>query len=892
MPAQFVSFPRRFIRPPVSSSAILNPAALDALDAALATPLTLVFGPVGLGKTTVLASWLERSKAKHIISVWHRAETEDLDFPVFASEWLNQLQSSFDGNQSASNTMTSLVTTQEVDACLAALHDTVASFSDPVITVIDNFDVLDVQLFTRSFLRAMRLMPVNLHVILVSSTFPDFLVKRQGGVIDMPIIGPEVLALGVDDVAAQLPCHRIDAGELRDATAGWPAVLALVAEQLRRDSSRTLEQLLDADSIHTYVTHQLLGGLNEDTRRAMIGLATIERVPLDLAAAVVGEEGAEQLLVAANLLQPLFRMVDQPAPCFECHPILGNSLRRLRVRLPARIKTEIDRAAVAWFVERHDVAAALTYALQQCMSEELIQLVEYFGPHTITMRAGVPLLRAAFESIPAEKATASVRLVIGRATVLMKDGRFALAAVALDEAARLLAGNGEWEGVYGSPHVDLVCARHLMMLYNNDAFDESFISDEQAEIRQLSVEDGIVGFIYALRSIWFQRHSSFRRSEIEAARSMHHYRNARSYYGEASVLLVQGLAAIAQGRLRKAEQAYDEAAKIIRDACPADPGLNATCAILLSEVRYERNEIAAAEEAIGLALSTLEESDGWLDPYAVAYRVAVGVSLARADAEGADIYVDRAFQLAAQRGLAEIERLAQLQRAQIQLHAQNWDEAEISVQKYNALQSLSPRGQATSHEMAREQEQAILVRSRLLIGRGESEAAANVLCSEMEQAEQQGRYLQLTRLTVLLALAHWKQENDRAASSALRQSIELAAGKGYVRLFVERGTELVPILRRLTRGGELPGAKYERLARELMRAIDLEHQTAGPTQQFSGRELQVISYLSRGLSNKQIARQLDVTESTIKFHLKKIFTRLGVNKRASAIVEARRLGLI
>ena len=60
----------------------------------------------------------------------------------------------------------------------------------------------------------------------------------------------------------------------------------------------------------------------------------------------------------------------------------------------------------------------------------------------------------------------------------------------------------------------------------------------------------------------------------------------------------------------------------------------------------------------------------------------------------------------------------------------------------------------------------------------------------------------------------------------------------------------------------------------------------------SPREREVLEQLASGLSNKGIARALDMTENTVKFHLKNIFTKLDVNKRMLAVAAGRNLRLI
>ena len=60
----------------------------------------------------------------------------------------------------------------------------------------------------------------------------------------------------------------------------------------------------------------------------------------------------------------------------------------------------------------------------------------------------------------------------------------------------------------------------------------------------------------------------------------------------------------------------------------------------------------------------------------------------------------------------------------------------------------------------------------------------------------------------------------------------------------------------------------------------------------SARERQVLRLVARGRSNKQIARDLAITERTVKFHMTSIFNKLGADNRAQAIAIAAQRGLL
>lgn len=60
----------------------------------------------------------------------------------------------------------------------------------------------------------------------------------------------------------------------------------------------------------------------------------------------------------------------------------------------------------------------------------------------------------------------------------------------------------------------------------------------------------------------------------------------------------------------------------------------------------------------------------------------------------------------------------------------------------------------------------------------------------------------------------------------------------------------------------------------------------------SERELEVLRRLAAGQSNKEIARDLDVSPNTVKTHVANLFQKLEVSRRTEAIRRARELGIL
>jgi LuxR family transcriptional regulator, maltose regulon positive regulatory protein len=61
---------------------------------------------------------------------------------------------------------------------------------------------------------------------------------------------------------------------------------------------------------------------------------------------------------------------------------------------------------------------------------------------------------------------------------------------------------------------------------------------------------------------------------------------------------------------------------------------------------------------------------------------------------------------------------------------------------------------------------------------------------------------------------------------------------------------------------------------------------------FTPKELQVLRLLARAYTNKEIALSLDVSDQTVKWHLKQVFAKLEVGSRKQAVSRARALGVV
>jgi DNA-binding CsgD family transcriptional regulator len=189
---------------------------------------------------------------------------------------------------------------------------------------------------------------------------------------------------------------------------------------------------------------------------------------------------------------------------------------------------------------------------------------------------------------------------------------------------------------------------------------------------------------------------------------------------------------------------------------------------------------------------------------------------------------------------------------------------------------------------------AVAGRARAITDRypGRPEVAAFGALAAAEQARQAGRDDRVTWRAVAQA---WQVAGQpyREAYARLREA-GAAASTGRR----EQAARALAASQKLAR--QLPAAPLLALADELARRARLTSQpgpqassaTTAARFDLTAREIEVLALLTRGDSNRQIARTLFISDRTVAVHISRILSKLGVHNRTEAATISARLGLV
>lgn len=154
-------------------------------------------------------------------------------------------------------------------------------------------------------------------------------------------------------------------------------------------------------------------------------------------------------------------------------------------------------------------------------------------------------------------------------------------------------------------------------------------------------------------------------------------------------------------------------------------------------------------------------------------------------------------------------------------------------------------------------------------------------------------------ILALKALLHQRQGEPAEALAALERSVMLAKPGGFIRTFVDLGPPMARLLYQLL----AQGVESDYLGRILVAfpqtiqndALALQIQQTAQKQliePLTTRESEILLLLQEGLSNKLIARSLDISVLTVKRHTINLYQKLGVNSRKQAVAHAQGLGIL
>lgn len=838
-----------------------RPRLLALLDAAEPGGLLLVSAPAGYGKTLLLAEWAAR-RAERV--AWLALDDDDRVAPRFWAAVLAALR----GCASVGPALDRLDPERDADGFLVRLLEALDRVPGSIDLVLDDVHTLPPgSAAVRALGALVRERPRALRLVLAGRADPPLPIARLRLAGELREIRARDLAFSPAEAAALLAGADLvlAPGQVRtlvDQTAGWAAGLRLAALSLREvgDVDRFLADLTgNSKAISDYLVGEVLSALPFGTAEVLRAVSVCDEFSAGLAGALTGRPDAGEVLASLERETALLRSFGEGRTTYRIHPLLrAHLLLDLRRRHPEQV-ARLHTAAADWFAACGQAAQALTHARQADDDTRVAELLVAQGVALVASGEHTAV-RDALGFLAGGAAAGHPFIALLAALVATEDG----ASEAVDR--HLARAAATWPS---DPAPELVALRAMVRSRRiGREGDQGWIVRAAADLdvaqaRAVSDPVGIGRLDLALT------HAGS--GHLDAARLLAEdvvadARQRGHGYLAARALTVLAVVAAMEGSYRRMAQ--------------------------LADLAHDALTRGGWQATAGAGLAPL------LGAYGALLDLRPARCLELLDAASADDPATAAFDV-----LAQAVRAAAL----ADLHRR--DEAGAALRLARSAMTgwapprVVPPAALLAHEVATElggHDIAIDLARRLAdtCGAPAELVLMTVRRARMSPGDRASALVPVLDGTVS-AVVPWTavEAHVRACDLALAADRRPEARHQLERALA--GAEASGALRPLLAGGP---AVRDLLAHQIgsfgagdaaaARVLQIHGAVDRPEAGFTERERDVLGLLSSPWSLREIAVELGVAPSTVKTHLRAIYTKLGVSSRRAAVAAGRRRGAV
>jgi LuxR family maltose regulon positive regulatory protein len=896
-------YEHKYFPPPVYEGAIQRSALMTRLQQESTLRLIVVQAPAGHGKSTLLQQMKSAAETEGALTGWLTLDEADNDMRRLAGH-LQGLILRLGGNDE-------LAGSSDVDGDVGRrrLNDwlirRLVQLERRVDLFIDEFQTLTRKPVLAVFRDLLQHLPETVTIYIGSRAMPEIglarlVVNHQALVLraqDLRFTAVEVQQFFAGSTELQVSADEVDAIFRR--TEGWPAAVQLFRLGLASTSVRRSLADLNAGrpgELAEYLADNVLALQPPRIQEFLLRTSVLSRLSAELCDHVTGWQDSQSILLYLERSGLFLRSLDSDLRWFRYHTLFSSFMAEQLREQDADAVMAIHRTAARWFhghqqfeEAMHHAVAARDYSLAADILNQWANSLIPDALLTTVERWSDRLPLAQIEQRP------DLAVKIAWALTFMR--RNQKLRPIIDIPARLGAAADIRDTTSGDVVNVMLAVAHDDLRLSFDILERVPVSDQSPE-GFWAFELGAAANVAAYRAQIAGDYDAAR--EFLALARAYGTTGSSAFSGGYTVALA-GINCLAQGRLAEALERFRGGFSEQRpdlDESMASGSL-VSCYIW---TLYEANRLDAAESMFKQFHDVISDAV-LLDFLAVAYITMARVQLTHGRAAAALQVLDECEDIGHGAGWPRLVRIAGWERVRLAL-------LEGDVERAGALASRLPQsGQPDFAEgwmtFSESQEAHGIGALRLAIHDGHAAEALEQIGAELSRAHADGRVHREIKLLVLEACAHAQRGSDNLALRSLHRALQLARPGGYVRSVIDEGAVVVRLLQQIhaTLQDSDPAARQQReFVETLLRAAGADIESGAgsapgdggfqPLEPLTEREKEMLVYLGNGVSNKEMAAKLFVSENTVKFHLKNIYSKLAVNSRLQAINAARQMGLL
>jgi len=900
--------------PPLSTGILKRPNILEKLEEGLnvegnfTRPLTLVSAPAGSGKTTLARKWLSGREER---AAWFSLNEGDNEPARFWLYFISALQTREKNTGKGSLEMMRYLAQGteppgESETLLTPLLNDLFALEEALILVLDDYHHITDPRIQEDMTFFIENLPPKLHLLVTTRSDPPWPMPRwraRGKMreirhSDLKFSREETTHLFNEVMGIGLAESQLNS--LYNKTEGWITGLQLAAFSLvaSENSDEFIESFAGSHRhVFHFLSEEVFARQPEPVREFLMQTSILRHLCVPLCNAVTGRDDAAEMLAHLERNQLFAIPQDERGEWYRYHSLFADLLlHHLKQYYPGK-ELELHERASSWFLEAGMPGEAIQHALNGKNWEQVAHILHEYLEQIVQLEGPGRLLHC-YNNLPAPLLEKYPRLIVHKAIISLLRGSEESGDL-LEQAESLgyesKKEQEEFRGILAAVKAHHHISRHefspglekaeeaLKLLPTHSSFWRGGVAIFSGDARLFSgnPKGAYPFYLEALRNS--QKYGG-------------HYLHLTSGFKVANVLYDLG-------RLQESEELT---AKALRTAEEKGLSVIPRAGLLLTlqgELLREKGKLEEAEHWIerGITISKPEKiSLGWN------YLFKAALYFSKQEYGAALEAVKKIRELDQELGLPKY----------IMFPAASW-EARILLELGKlpeAKEMLYQAGVSEEAEIAGGYEWGLLSLSRLLLlEEVENIARTRKLLNRIEEfAVPGGNQRLLLEILQIKAALEEKAGEAEAAEHHLLKALQTGKAAGYFQVFLDGGTELVPVYARVIKGkssGDEPAKKeivqyarniYQGAAQAAGTRGEKENKQAGQqeavgqelVEKLSWREMEILELLAAGLSNQDISQKLFISVGTVKWYTSNIYGKLGVRGRTQAVTLARKLNLI
>ena len=860
--------------------------------------ITLISAPAGYGKTLLVVEWIREG---NIPASWISLDGGDNDFVRFARYLITALRTLHPELGESCLQQLNNAQLPSVEGLLTPLVNELTELPEekPFLLVLDDYHLINAQAIHDAITFLVEHQPPHRHLVLITRADPPLPLARWRGrgqlnelrLVDLRFDVAETEAYL--DMTLKMHLSPVELEALITRSEGWIAGLQMAAASLReQDNISSLMQALSGSqrNILDYLLEEVLQHLPEDTQDFLICTSFLERLCGSLCDAVLDLPGKSQALLEGFERENLFTIpLDDHRCWYRYHHLFADLLQtRLYQRLDADKVSQLGKRACQWYESHALLPDAVELALRGQDYPLAAVLIEQTAEEMLR-RGELVTFKRWIEKLPIEYLREQPTLCLYQAWALLWSG----SPFELINASLLPLKNIELptDGLFTARLLPL---QAFLSLFQGDI--TTAVQKAQLALKELPAHDT---FLRSMATIVLASAAQIQNQD-DRGQQLHDQAIQEGLSSGNLLLSISMLSSLAnlmqkEGRLSQAEGKYQQALDLAIDMQGHTLPIATRPLVGLASIALERNQLTNVEAQLQQAV---HYSQGWgANALVNAYLILARAQECLGKLREAQETLDKARRQARQFDLTDMDDFSvEIFQQRLNL-MQNDLQAVQTWTEHRGLWGIDPQEGLNASDFTnahiRKYEYPVLARLYLRLDYPQKALEyLNALLPHVRTARRLGLVIE-TLLLSALALQSLKRQSE--AFNMLKDAAQLAEPEMHTRLFVDDGPDLLPLMIAL-----VPRLTDHRLV-DFIEGILLSiptyeanrHKSSPLIEPLSDRELEILRLLvDTSLSAAQIADQLCISVSTVRTHIKSIYSKLDVHGRVEAAIRSRELKLI